>query len=183
MTIEEIDLLGDAIAIEAAQIDAGTQRLLARIRAFDEADGWHIHGALSCAHWLSWRVGMALGAAREKVRVARALGSLPAIDAALGRGEVSYCKVRAMTRVATPENEDELLFMARRMTGAQLEKLCRIYRQVHGPDSVDPVEVEEVRRRVTSRPTDDGMVAVQIRLFPDEAARLPAGAPLDRFAT
>jgi len=107
----DIDRLGDAIAAAAAHIDAATHRLLEMIRAFDSCEGYARHGAKSCAHWLSWRIGLLPGAARERVRVARALGELPVMDETLRRGEISYSKVRAMTRVATAENE------ARRSTG------------------------------------------------------------------
>jgi hypothetical protein len=68
--------LGEEIAETAAMIDAATHRLLTMLREFDRVGGWFTAGALSCAHWLSWRVGMDLGAAREKVRVARALEGL-----------------------------------------------------------------------------------------------------------
>ena len=163
--------LGEEIAETAAMIDAATHRLLTMLREFDRVGGWFTAGALSCAHWLSWRVGMDLGAAREKVRVARALEGLPRIDEALKGGEISYSKVRAMTRVANGENEEMLLTMARRMTGAQLEKTCRLVRQVRGLEGERPVD-EEVRRYVTSRATDDGMVSIQVRLFPEEAARV-----------
>jgi hypothetical protein len=77
--------------------------LLECIRDFDQACGWHEQGAVSCAHWLSWRVGWDPGTARERVRVAGALGRLPAFDEALRSGRLSYAKVRALTRVATPE--------------------------------------------------------------------------------
>ena len=73
--------------------------------------GWNT-GFLSCAHWLHWRTGIDLGAAREKVRVARALAGLPRIAWAMEHGQLSYAKVRALTRVATPENEDALLDVA-----------------------------------------------------------------------
>src|SRR5438067_3797189 len=82
----ELDRLGDEIAELAAHLDAATARLLELIREFDARGGWN-HGFRSCAHWLSWRVGMKLGAGREHVRVARALGSLPRLAGALGRGE------------------------------------------------------------------------------------------------
>ena len=72
---------------------------------FDEQNGWNT-GFLSCAHWLSWRTGIDMGAAREKVRVAKALDALPRLSGAMQRGEISYAKVRALTRVATPENEE-----------------------------------------------------------------------------
>lgn len=110
---DEIDALADDIAIAAAHIDAATHRLLTSIRHFDAAGGWACQGARSCAHWLSWRIGLGLGAAREKVRVAKALADLPHIDAALSRGELSFAKVRALTRVATTDNELLLLQYAR----------------------------------------------------------------------
>ena len=96
----EMDRLGDEIAELSAHLEAATARLLDLIREFDARGGWG-NGFRSCAHWLSWRVGLDLGAAREKVRVARALGQLPLLAAALARGELSYAKVRALTRVAT----------------------------------------------------------------------------------
>src|SRR5437764_2695789 len=96
--------LGERIAQTAASIDAALHRFLSDLRVFDEAGAWHDMGALSCAHWLSWRIGMDLGTGREQVRVARALGKLPLIDAALAKAELSYSKVRALTRVATAKN-------------------------------------------------------------------------------
>jgi hypothetical protein len=170
LSMEEIAAMGEAIAETAAIIDVATHRFLTQLRAFDAVDGWHRAGALSCAHWLSWRVGMDLGAAREKVRVAKKLGELPAIDAALRRGEISYSKVRAMTRVATAKSEEQLLVMARSATGAQLEKICRLKRMVNGLDR-DTREVE-ARRYVVERASEDGMVSIQLRLLPDEAARV-----------
>src|SRR5438093_8293595 len=101
--------LADEIALIAVHLDAATHRLLQCIREFDEQKGWMEQGALSCAHWLMWRVGFDSRAAREKVRVARALATLPEIDAALKAGRLSYSKVRALTRVATPETESTLL--------------------------------------------------------------------------
>src|SRR6187200_3497199 len=92
--VAELDRLGDEIAELSAHLEAATARLLDRIREFDARGGWS-NGFRSCAHWLSWRVGLDLGAAREKVRVARALAELPAIDEALRKGEISYSKVRA----------------------------------------------------------------------------------------
>ena len=169
--MEEIAALGDAIAETAAVIDVATHRFLTQLREFDRADGWHRGGALSCAHWLSWRVGMDLGAAREKVRVANRLAELPVIDAALARGEISYSKVRAMTRVATARNEEDLLGMARNTTGAQLERICRLKRSLTRRNRAAAREQEECRRYVVQRSTDDGMVSTQVRLHPEEAAR------------
>ena len=156
---EEVVALGEAIAETAALIDAATHRFLTQLREFDAADGWARAEAVSCAHWLSWRVGMDPGAAREKVRVARRLAELPRIDAALAAGEVSYSKVRAMSRVATPDNESELLNMARNTTAAQLERICRLTRQVQRMSAEEARAADEERRYVSSRATDDGMVS------------------------
>ncbi|HMH53261.1 MAG TPA: DUF222 domain-containing protein, partial [Candidatus Acidoferrum sp.] len=106
--VAEMDRLGNEIAELSAHIEAAGAYLLELIREFDARGGWN-HGFRSCAQWLAWRVGMNRGAARERVRVARALGSLPRLAEALARGELSYAKVRALTRVATPETEERLL--------------------------------------------------------------------------
>jgi hypothetical protein len=160
-----VEDLGREIAELAARMDAATHRLLECIRQFDESNEWHAQGAVSCAHWLSWRIGLDLATAREKVRVARALGLLPAIDQALHVGRLSYAKVRALTRVATPENEARLLDMAIFATGAQLERICRGYRGALACDRTPDPEERSVRRRVLP----GGMVKVEMVLGPDEA--------------
>jgi hypothetical protein len=165
----EIDRLAEEIAELSAHIDAASHRLLTLIRRFDAESGWHQQGALTCAHWLSWRIGLDLGAAREHVRVARALGGLPLIDEALRRGQVSYSKVRALTRVATQENEATLLHWARSATASQLERICRKYRSVKRRDLLSP-EDEAYVRFVRVRDTESGMVRIEAQLSPEEAA-------------
>jgi hypothetical protein len=161
--------LGDRIAEQAYQLDAALHRLLTDVRAFDAAGYWGDAGASSCASWLAWRVGWDSGAAREHVRVARALAELPRIDDALREGRLSYSKVRAITRVATPATEAALLEDARHTTAAQLELICRKLRAVQrlSEQSADDVRA---RRTVTRRDRDDGMVAIEAVLPPDEAA-------------
>src|SRR5260370_23114049 len=117
----EMDRLGEEIAELSAHLDAATARLLDLIRKFDARGGWNT-GFRSCAAWLSWRVGLDLGAARERVRVARALGTLPLLAQALAHGELSYAKVRALTRVATPETEARLLAVRRAGTAAPVQR-------------------------------------------------------------
>src|ERR1700674_3881185 len=125
----DLDRLGDEIAELSAHLDAATARLLTLIREFDARGGWNT-GFRSCAAWLSWRVGLDLGAARERVRVARALETLPLFTQALARGELSYAKVRALTRVATPETEARLLAVGRAGTAAHIERIVRGWRRV-----------------------------------------------------
>ncbi|MBL8620327.1 MAG: DUF222 domain-containing protein [Myxococcales bacterium] len=161
--------LGDRIAEQAYQLDAAMHRLLADLREFDAAGHWADAGAASCASWLAWRVGWDPGTAREHVRVARALGTLPLIDAALAAGRLSYSKTRALTRVATPATEAALLDDALRTTAAQLEVICRKLRAVQrlGAMSADDVRA---RRMVARRDRDDGMVVIEAVLPADEAA-------------
>jgi hypothetical protein len=169
--------LGDEIALLAAQIDAGTHRLLTCIRQFDASEEWHHQGAQSCAHWLSWRIGLDPATAREKVRVARALGQLPVLDSALAAGRISYAKVRAITRVATPETEGRLVEMAACATGAQLERICRRYRGLRGQFIREEVERNgglaldgaDAERMICLRNLPGGMVRLEATLHPDEA--------------
>ena len=117
--VAELDRLGDQIAVLSAHLEAATARLLDLIREFDARGGW-CNGFRSCADWLSWRIGLDLGTAREKVRVARALATLPLLAQALARGELSYAKVRALTRVATPDTEERLLAIGRAGTAEDI---------------------------------------------------------------
>ena len=128
-SIAEMDRLGDEIAELAAHLAVATARLLELIREFDARGGWN-GGFRSCAQWLAWRIGMDPGAARERVRVARALGSLPLLSDALTRGELSYSKVRALTRVATPETEERLLAVGKAGTACHVERIVRGWRRV-----------------------------------------------------
>ena len=132
--------LEDGIAELTALLDAATHRLLRMVAEFDRLRGWVPGGFRSCAEWLSWRTGMAPGAARERVRVARALEDLPRVSAALERGELSYSKARALTRVARTESEERLLAVALHATAAQTERLvagwARLDREAAGAAEV-----------------------------------------------
>ncbi|HEV3076588.1 MAG TPA: DUF222 domain-containing protein [Thermoanaerobaculia bacterium] len=165
----ELEELGERIAELAAQISAATYELLAMLCEFDERGGWG-GGFRSCAHWLCWRVGLDLGAAREKMRVARALGALPLLSAAMRRGEISYSKVRALTRIATPATEEELLRFGRAGTAAHVERLVR------GMRRVDRIAGGEKRlhaaRHLRAYTDEDGMVVVRGRLAPEAGAAL-----------
>ena len=101
-------LSASRIAELSAHLNAAKSRLLELIAEFDEGGGWAHQGCMSCAHWLSWKCGVSPVAAREQVRVARALESLPKTHEAFSRGEISYSKVRALSRVASVESEGVL---------------------------------------------------------------------------
>lgn len=134
------DTHGDATALSpealeaeittlAAHLNAGTFRFLALIADFDTREGWGGWGIRSCAHWLNWKCGIGLNAAREQLRVAHALRCLPHVSEAMRQGRLSYTKVRAITRVATADNEQCLLAIARNGTASHVETVVRHYRR------------------------------------------------------
>jgi hypothetical protein len=167
----ELDRLGDRIAELAAHINAATYQLLVMLREFDEREGWY-GGFKSCAHWLSWRTSLSPGAARERVRVARTLEDLPLLSEAMRKGELSCSKARALTRVATPANEADLVEFARHATAAHVEKV------VAGMRKVDRIEEERLERARHAKrelwliPEPDGSYVIRGRLDPEVGAVL-----------
>ncbi|HVK85992.1 MAG TPA: DUF222 domain-containing protein [Kofleriaceae bacterium] len=176
MNVED---LGEWIAEQAAHLDAATHRLLTAVREFDASSSWYKQGARSCAEWLSWRVGWSRQTARDRVRVAQRLGELPLVDDELRRGVLSYCKVRAITRVATPANEAALIDMAKHSTGAQLERICRKYAAVQRLGTDPDTRYDDEHRYVSRRELENGFVEISARLHPEEAAAV--WAALDRI--
>jgi hypothetical protein len=173
-----IDDLDRAIASLAARINAASHDLLILIRRFDERGGWLRWGFENCADWLRWRCDLSLSAAREKVRVAHALKTLPAIAMAFARGDLSYSKVRALTRVADCENEDSLLSFALLTSAARVEERCRELR-CGTVASTDDAERAHARRALSvRRDPAHGTVTITVEL-PIETAELVDKA-LDR---
>ena len=162
----ELERLGDQIAELSAHLDAAAARLLDLIREFDARGGWN-NGFRSCAEWLTWRIGLAPGAAREHVRVARALGTLPRLAQALAKGELSYSKVRALTRVATAETEERLLAVGRAGTAEHVELIVRGWRQVdHRAETLQTVRRHQ-NRWLQAYTDAEGMVVIRGRLEPE----------------
>jgi len=173
-----IDELDRAIVTLAGRINAATYDLLVLIRRFDERAGWLSWGFQSCAEWLHYRCDISLSAAREKVRVAHALKTLPSIGRAFAEGKLSYSKVRALTRVADRSNEDELLAFALRTTAAQVEERCQELRNGR-PDSTGLAMRAHARRALSLRHDPHrGTVVITVEL-PVEAGELVDKA-LDR---
>ena len=164
-----VDQLGEDIALLASRLHAATYELLVLLRQFDAGAGWN-NGFRSCAHWLHWRTGIDLGAAREKVRVAKALSDLPRLGAALRRGTISYAKVRAITRVATPDNEAQLLDLALTSTAGQVEGVVRAWRRCDRVTAARQADARHLHRGLRTYVDDDGMLVVQGRLTPEQGA-------------
>ena len=162
--------LASEITELAAHINAATYRFLKLIAEFDRRGGWSGEGVKSCAHWLNWKCGIGLCAGREKIRVGRALEVLPQISEAFGSGVVSYSKVRAMTRIATPDNEDFLLHVAKSGTASHVEKVVRYHSRVERSRETEEANEQYASRELTVRWEEDGTLVVRGRLTPEQGA-------------
>ncbi len=165
------DPVGDEIAELCAHIDAAQYRLLTLLRRYDEEERWS--GWRSCAHWLNWRTGISLGGARERLRAARRLADLPLTSAEMEKGRLSWSKVRALTRMATAENEARLVEFALHHTASQVERFVRAAKSAEAAMAApDGTSEMAARRHLTVRMTADGMYEVRGLLMPEVGALL-----------
>ena len=148
----------------AGQLNAANYRWLMLIGEFDRRQGWADAVTRSCAHWLNWKCGIDLGAAREKLRVAHALANLPGIAAAMALGELSYSKVRALTRIATTATEESLLMIALHGTARQVERLVRGFRRAQEAAELSREARQQASRSVQWLFDDDGSLVLRARL-------------------
>jgi Domain of unknown function (DUF222) len=150
----------------AGHLTAATCRFLELVADFDARQGWASWEMPSCAAWLSWKCQIAPGTAREHVRVARALPDLPLIRAEFAAARLSYAKVRALTRIATADNEEDLAQMATPMTAGQLERFARAHRRVTDAEGARA----RSRRELRWGWVDDHEFSFRGQLPPEEAA-------------
>ena len=156
--------LAAEITTLAGHLNAANARFLALLGEFDRRRGWAEWGVKSCAHWLNWKCGMSLGAAREKVRVARALAELPGIAAAMADGRVSYFKARELTRVADAANESYLLNIALCGTATHVEDIVRGYRRALDVAELTREAVQQRDQQLWFHTEPDGSLVVRGRL-------------------
>lgn len=156
-----------AAAGDLARCEATFLTLLGEFDAAG-AIGWWYEDA-SLASWLSRTCGFAPGTAREHVRVARALRGMPATVAAFEAGEVSYSKVRELTRLAGTHDEARLLSLARAATASQLARTVQAYRAHTGAHAE-----REARTKVSWSTDADGTVRLSAVLLPDQGAAVVA---------
>ncbi|MEL7449058.1 MAG: DUF222 domain-containing protein [Pseudomonadota bacterium] len=170
-----IDELDRAIVNLSCQINAASYELLVLIREFDERAGWLKWGFANCTDWLHWRCDLSRNACREKIRIAHALKTLPAMSEVFSKGLLSYSKVRALTRVATGMNEASLVDFAMTTTAARVEERCRQMRNVHPDASAEAQRSFDRRDLSVWRNLDRGMMTITVQL-PIEQGELIAQA-------
>ena len=166
----ESEKLGDQITELCSCLYAAESRLLNLIHEFDEKKCWADLGFGNCAHWLNFKCGIGANAAREKVRVARALATLPKIDKGLSRGELSYSKVRAMTRIADASNEDYLMMIAKHGTAHHIEKLVSKYRTAKRLQDAEVAEAQYRDRELSHYYDHDGCLIIKARMPAEQGA-------------
>lgn len=170
--VNALKQLGEKISELSAHLDAGEFQLLKLVEEFDRELGWGNCGVASCAHWLNWKCGIGMGAAREKVRVAKALPDLPKISEAFSSAKISYSKVRAMTRVATAKNEDVLLNVALHGTASHVEKQVELYRRVKRIEALEQENERHDHRELYWSVDSDGYWQFRGRFTPEQGALL-----------
>jgi len=153
----------------AGHLAAAECRWLLLVAEFDRREAWKQWGCASVVHWLGWQCGLDARSARERVRVARGLLEFGEIREAFAAGALSYSKVRAITRIATPESEAGLVTMARNATAAQIERIVSAYRRVFDPDREAAANRAHRTRRVDCS-YEDGFSA-RLHTTHDEGAR------------
>ena len=166
----EFDALEAKVTELWGHLNAATYRFLTMIAQLDREKAYERHGLANLAQWLNWQCGIGAVAAREKVRVARALEQLPEISDAFAKGEISYSKVRAMTRVATPANESVLVSVALNGTAGHVEKLVRKYRWAQRRDAAANAQRQHELRNVSYFYDIDGTFILNARLPPEIGA-------------
>jgi hypothetical protein len=159
-----LDELEARITELCGHLNAAQYRWLVLIREFDRRGGWGDGKLRSCAHWLNFRCGLNLGAARERVRVAHALANLPLIAASMARGELSYSKVRALTRAACPATERMLLNIALHGTAYHTERTVRLFRQAMQAHELSREAHQQASRGVFYHWDEDGSLVLKARL-------------------
>lgn len=167
---QHIRELEDRITALSAHIDAATFRFLELVREYDDCGGWSGPGLRSCAHWLNWRCGIGMSAARERVRVAHAIEDLPRTRDMFREGRISYSKVRALTRAATAKNEETLLNIALNGTAGHLELAVRQYRRVKRHEALKQENERHALRELNWFFDGDGSLVLKGRFTPEQAA-------------
>jgi hypothetical protein len=162
--------LEDRIGALAARINAATAELVALSAELDTSGRWAAHGVRSCAQWLSINIGVDVFTGAEMVRAGHALEELPALRAAFEAGRISFDKIRALTRVATPVNDEVWLRVALHASGGQFARICRGARLTLAADDPRRAGDALLNRGVRVWWRDDGMLELMAVLPKEDGA-------------
>lgn len=165
-----VEQLGTEIVRGAGDLEAALCHWLGLVAEFDRRGGWAEEGCQNCAAWVSWRCGLSLVAARDRVRVARRLQELPLVRASFARGELTYSKVRALTRIGDVSREEDLVGLARHATAAQLDRMVGAYTGVVRTEA--GAERVHADRTVSWHHDEDGCLVLRAKLPAEQGSVL-----------
>lgn len=165
------DALEHEVVSWSGRVAAAMAHWLALVGEYDHRSLFERWECVTMVTWLSWHCGIDEVTAREHVRVARRLRELPLVRAAFASGKLSYSKVRALTRMAMPATEADLVEVAQFLTASQLTRLRRGYELA--VRHLDPVDQHE-RRGFEMARDDDGTWVGRFRLAGDTGAAVKA---------
>jgi len=148
-------------------------RLLKLLAAYDDCGGWIAHGATSCAVWWADVSGIARNTAREHLRVARALDSLPQLDSAMADGRLSYAKAKVISRYADESCVDELIELAEDVPAGNLGIHLALWQKRNAGDEAIS-QAQHDARSLSWRVDPDGMFSFTYRARPTDGATLAA---------
>ena len=166
--------LDDMIGELSAHAHATLARVAKASAEFDAIGGWGDGGIRSFPHWLAIKAGFDMHTGSELLRVGQALNLLPKIAAAFGAGQLSFDKVRQVTTVAAPANEEILLEIAQGASGSQLARICRALRRINEANAPEQADEHLSRRGLWMHWDDDGMLELKAKLTPEDAAVVQA---------
>ena len=160
MTFSE---LGERLVVGRRRLDAGEAEWLAELVEFDRSGLWALDGHTCCVSWLVDHCGLRRSTAHEKVRIGYELARRPLVAEALAEGELSYSKIRALTRVANTDEETDrvLVETARDMTAADVERVARHFELLDEQERPTDAMARAQRRGLHGHTRHDGMGVIE----------------------
>ena len=171
MTVSE---LGRSLIDGRRRLDAGEAEWLGWLVEFDRSGEWSLDGHLSCVAWLVDYCGLARTTAKERLRIAYELDRRPIIASSFASGELSYSKLRAITRITNVDEETDQILVetARSVTAADLDKVARHYELIEEQERPVDALARWERRGLYRRGRADQMTVVEAVLPVEQAQRL-----------
>ncbi len=138
------DTLSDAV-LAMQRLRGGLDVAEARVMARWDAQGaWEASGARSAAAWLAWQQRLPMGVARQRVRHARAVRGLPALEDAWAAGEIDRAHLITILGACTPRTEHAfdlghkaLLDVARTSWFTHFKRACDHWQMAVDPDGAE----------------------------------------------
>ena len=121
-TVHPLPTIGKQLVEAGVAFNSAQYRVVKLAAELDASDEWLL-SASSASRWIATALDIAISTAREWIRVGRALRHLPEIEEEFASNRLSYSKVRTLTRIATVDNETEVLEIAMTVPASRQNKV------------------------------------------------------------